>query len=85
MAATSEDDLSLISAETLKWYSSSKKARRGLCRECGSTLFFEASNGDSTSISGGSLISSTDLKPLEHIYFSSKPDYYEIRDNLLKK
>ena len=83
--ATSKDDLTFIRAETLNWYSSSKKARRGFCRECGSTLFFEASKSDSISISAGSLISSVDLKPLKHIYFSRKPDYYEIRDNLPKK
>lgn len=83
-AATACDPqhLRLISAETLRWYSSSAIARRGFCGTCGSPLFWEPAHGRHLSIWAGTLDTPTGLKASEHIFVADKGDYYEIADGL---
>lgn len=64
----------------LAWYKTSDVARRGFCRECGSSLFWEPFNLDATGIIAGSLDGQTGLKTMGHIFVSEKPDFYEIND-----
>ena len=37
-----EENLTLLSDESLAWYASSENAKRGFCKHCGSPLFFKA-------------------------------------------
>jgi len=66
----------------LKWYHASDFARRGFCRECGTTLFWEAHDDDKISIAAGTLDGSTGLKTAAHIFVADKGDYYELADGL---
>ena len=68
----------LLSEETLAWYSAVKGFRRGFCKRCGSSLFFEETDGERVSIAAGSLDKPQGLKIEAHIYTDEAGDYYEI-------
>ncbi len=75
-------DLSIIEDRGLAWYNSSNTARRGFCRECGASLFWQPVGFATTSIAAGSLDQTADLKTIGHIYVAEKSDFYEISDDL---
>jgi hypothetical protein len=66
--------------ESLAWYRSSEKARRGFCRICGSSLFWEPIGTGRVSIAAGALDAPTGLRTVRHIFVADKGDYYEIHD-----
>ena len=68
----------LLCEETLAWYSAVKGFRRGFCKRCGSSLFFEETDGKRVSIAAGSLDKPQGLKIEAHIYTDEAGDYYEI-------
>lgn len=68
----------LVSSETLRWYRSSQRARRGFCSECGSSLFWSADALDSISIMTGTIDGATGLHTVAHICVADKGDYYTI-------
>ena len=70
--------LRLTESRGLKWYKSSETARRGFCRECGGTLFWERPAGDLISIAAGTLDGPTGLETTLQIYVDDAGDYYEI-------
>ena len=78
----SKANLNLIKAISLSWYNSSDEARRGFCRVCGSSMFYERKGIDKISVSAGSLETPTSLDRMRHIYVASKGDYYDISDDL---
>ncbi len=59
----------------LRWYNSSDRARRGFCKTCGASLFWERLDGDSLSISAGSIDPPSGLRTTHDIYVSDKGDY----------
>jgi hypothetical protein len=67
---------------SLAWYASSKEAKRGFCRACGSSLFWRSRDSDGISITAGSLKAPTGLKTARHIFAADKGDYYEIADSV---
>lgn len=75
-------NISITNANGLAWYKTSDIARRGFCRECGSSLFWEPFDLDATGIIAGSLDGPTSLKTMGHIFVAEKPDFYEITDDL---
>ncbi len=75
-------DITITNADGLAWHKTSEVARRGFCRECGSSLFWEPFELDSTGIIAGSLDRPTGLKTIGHIFVGEKPDFYEIVDEL---
>ena len=77
-AYTNAPKASLHLSETrgLKWYSSSPFARRGFCGECGASLFWERSAGESISIAAGALEPPTGLATTLQIFVDSAGDYY---------
>ena len=77
-----KENIIVTKTDGLTWYKTSDIARRGFCRECGSGLFWEPFNIDSTGIVAGSLDCPTGLKTLGHIFVAEKPDYYDITDGL---
>ena len=81
-AATNVADecLALTSDNTLKWYQSSPKAKRGFCSECGSALFWKHEDDAFTSILAGSIDGASGLEISEHIYTADMPDWYKITD-----
>ncbi len=78
--AASLPDFRLVRDEGLAWYRSSDTAKRGFCRECGSTLFWQADARDYIAIAAGSLDGETGLKVEGHIFCADKGDYYEVKD-----
>lgn len=73
-------DITLTRDEGLAWYKSSDVARRGFCKNCGSSLFWEPFDQDTTGILAGSLDGPTGLKTMGHIFTGEKADFYEITD-----
>jgi len=74
--------LTMIEDRGLAWYDSSATARRGFCRECGASLFWQPAGFATTSIAAGSLDQPCGLKTIGHIYAGEKGDFYEIGDGL---
>ena len=62
----------------LAWYASSDFARRGFCRECGSSLFYRRNDAPKVSIMAGSLDAPTGLALSHHIFTAEAGDYYEL-------
>jgi len=68
--------------ENVTWYRSSEKVRRGFCRICGSSLFWDPLERDWTGIAMGAFDPPTGTKIRIHIHVASKSDYYDITDDL---
>lgn len=76
------ENIRLTGAEELAWFQSSERARRGFCRICGSSLFWEPIDTGRVSIAAGCLDGPTGLRTVRHIFVHDKGDYYEIADGL---
>src|SRR3546814_7456133 len=61
----------------LAWYQTSDVARRGFCRVCGSSLFWEPFELDATGIIAGSLDAPTGLKTTGHIYVGERSEEHQ--------
>jgi len=66
----------------LGWYESSPGIRRGFCRVCGASLFWEKQGSGRIGISAGSLDPPTGLRLEGHIHLRSAGDYYTVEDRL---
>ena len=80
-----EKDIKFIKKRTLKWFRSSKKAKRGFCKKCGASIFFKFLNSDSISIAAGMFQNPTNLKTKMNIFVDGKLDYYKLDNRLLKR
>lgn len=76
------DDVTIVGRPYLKWYVSSKIARRGFCGKCGSSLFWQRFKGSTISIAAGTLDAPTRIKTVGHIFVDDVGDYYKINDRL---
>ena len=65
----------------LAWYATSSRAKRGFCRRCGSTLFWEPTAQETTGIVAGTLDQPTGLKIIGHIFVGEKADFVKITDD----
>ena len=72
--------LAIYGAENVAWYGSSNNVRRGFCKTCGSTLFWDPLDRDWTGIAMGAFDRPTNTHIHVHIYVGDKGDYYEIAD-----
>jgi hypothetical protein len=70
--------LEMIRADTLAWYQSSPRARRGFCNACGSSIFWQMEGEGMTSIGSGTIDGDSGLTTSKHIYCGDKGDYYDI-------
>ena len=73
-----EKDIKFIKKRTLKWFKSSKKARRGFCNKCGASIFFKFLGSDDISIAAGMFQNPTKLKTTKNIFVKGKLDYYKL-------
>jgi hypothetical protein len=81
MTAIAREDLVIDGARQLRWFTSptgDAAARRGFCGRCGSSLFWDAPDRPTISISAGTLEGASGLRTMGHIYVSQAGDYYEI-------
>ena len=79
-----EKDIKFIKKGTLKWFKSSKKAKRGFCNKCGASIFFKFLGSDDISIAAGMFQNPTKLKTTINVFVKGKLDYYKL-DNKLSK
>ena len=82
--STLEKNVKFINKKTLKWYNSSKFAKRGFCSECGASFFYKKFKGDNISIAAGMFNNPTTLKTYCNIFTKGKLDYYKL-DNRIKR
>ena len=75
------DALRLVKDETLAWYPSSERARRGFCSRCGTGLFWDPVTEARMDATAGSLDEPTGLQADRHIWVDFKGDYYSLCDD----
>jgi hypothetical protein len=80
--ASTWQNIALRGEGKIAWYKSSDQARRGFCRDCGSSLFWEGVGRDYVSIAAGVLGLPTGLMTARHIFVESKGDYYKVGDGV---
>jgi hypothetical protein len=74
--------LILKTQETLGWFASSEKVRRGFCTRCGSSLFWDPPARDWIAVAMGAFDGPTGTRLKMHIFTAGKGDYYDIVDGL---
>ena len=79
-----EQNVKFLKKITLKWFRSSKRAKRGFCRKCGASLFFKFIGSNNISVAAGMFNRPTKLKTKMNIFVKGKLDYY-ILDNRLPR
>ena len=66
-----KNNLKFIQKKNLSWFLSSKNFKRGFCKKCGSSLFFQSRHSNKEiSVSSGSLNSR--IPVIGHIYYKDK-------------
>ena len=76
--ACSENNITFIKKRTLKWYNSSKIAKRGFCSTCGGSMFYKLLNSNNISIAAGMFNNPTKLKTHSNIFTKKKLDFYKL-------
>jgi hypothetical protein len=71
--------------ESLAWYPSSDKVRRGFCSTCGSSLFWDPPARDWVAVAMGAFDTPTATRLERHIFVAEKGDYYEIADGAAQR
>ncbi|KKB10575.1 aldehyde-activating protein [Devosia geojensis] len=74
--------VSIHGEDSITWYHSSDKVRRGFCSICGSSLFFDPLHLDRIGIFMGAFDTPTNTNLAMHIFVADKGDYYDIADGL---
>ena len=82
--ATRPENLVITEDGGLRWYRPPELYKRGFCKFCGSSLFFESESGGRISIAAGTLDSSVGLKLVAHIFVEEAGDYYDISDDAVR-
>lgn len=78
-----EDIEWLSTKKRVRRFVSSERVRRGFCKDCGSPIYYYNKDfPNHIEISLGVLDEEPSLSPDHHIYVSSKPDWYDICDDL---
>ncbi|MEM7125763.1 MAG: GFA family protein [Chloroflexota bacterium] len=82
--AAKRDTLEITESLGLTWYKSSDFARRGFCRYCGSSLFWERTQPESEMISimAGTLDTPTGLSTALNIFVEDAGDYYAMDERI---
>ena len=79
-----EQNVKFLKKRTLKWFRSSKRAKRGFCRKCGASLFFKIIGSNNISIAAGMFNGPPKLKTKMNIFVKGKLDYYKLDNHLPK-
>ena len=77
-----EQNVKFFKKETLKWFKSSKRAKRGFCKKCGASIFFKTIGSDNIAIAAGMFNGPTKLKTKMNIFVKGKLDYYKLDNRL---
>ena len=79
-----EKNIKFLSKNNLKWFFSSKNAKRGFCSKCGASIFYKKLNSENISISAGMFQNPTKLKTQLNIFTKGKLDYYKLDSRIPK-
>jgi len=79
-----ERNVKFLKKRTLKWFKSSKRAKRGFCNKCGASLFFKIIGAKTISIAAGMFNKPIKLKTTMNIFVKGKSDYYKLDRRLQK-
>ena len=77
-----EQNVKFLKKRTLKWFKSSKIAKRGFCNRCGASLFFKTIGSNNIAIAAGMFNGPTKLKTIMNIFVKGKLDYYKLDNRL---
>ena len=80
-SSTRTEHLVIDGSAALRWLDSpdsDRRARRGFCVECGSSLFWQPAPGERTNIAAGSLDRPTGLRIAGHWFTHHAGDYDEL-------
>ena len=80
--STAEDALVMREDGGLAWFESSPGVRRGFCRVCGASLFWQRLGNGRISVAAGTLDDDAGLVASGHIFVEDKGGYYGIEDGL---
>jgi hypothetical protein len=86
--ATDAEHLELVDEVALRWIdspASDRRAQRGFCGECGSSVFWQPAGGDRIHIAAGTLDRPTGLRIAGHWYAHQAGDYDELPDDGLPR
>lgn len=81
-SSVSSSQVTIQGEECIAWYHSSPEARRGFCRDCGSSLFWQRKDSDQLSILANAFDEPVGLVEGWHIFVGDKAGYYQIHDDL---
>jgi len=76
--ATRLEHFALVEESALRWIDSprsDRRARRGFCGECGSSLFWQPAESERINIAAGTLDRPTGLRVAGHFYAHHAGDY----------
>ncbi len=79
--ATRIEDLTIVESGALRWVQSpqsDRRARRGFCGDCGSSLFWKPADGERINIAAGTLDRPTGLRVAGHWYSHHAHDDYDM-------
>jgi len=79
-----ERNVKFLKKRTLKWFKSSKRAKRGFCIKCGASLFFKIIGAKTISIAAGMFDRPIKLKTTMNIFVKRKSDYYKLDSRMPK-
>ncbi|MDP1736902.1 MAG: GFA family protein [Caulobacter sp.] len=77
-----KSDVTIHGEDSIRWFQSSEKVRRGFCATCGSALFWDPLHRDKIAIAMGAFDAPTGTRLGKHIFVADKGDYYDIADGL---
>ena len=70
----------------VQWFQSSKEAKRGFCKKCGSSLFFKSSRWpDELHITLSNCKTPLDIAPQAHVFWDTHVDWVISDDDLPRK
>ena len=78
------ENIKFLKEKTLKWFKSSKRAKRGFCNKCGASMFFKVKESKNIHIAAGMFNKPVKLKTELNIFAKGKLEYYKL-DNRLPK
>ncbi len=74
--------LTVRGEDSITWFRSSEKVRRGFCSTCGSSLFWDPLQKDWIGVAMGAFNENSATRLRIHIHVASKGDYYDIADGV---
>jgi hypothetical protein len=86
--AADRELLVIVEDRGLHWIdspASDAHARRGFCRECGSSLFWDAPGRPQVAIAAGSVDGDTGVRIAGHWFTTQKGDWYDLPDDGLPR